>query len=318
VSLALSGSDRALHMPTHLTLTPESDVESRSIKRIASVTDDRAVLSEGEGKRRKDLTKFTDSSIFQAEFGAIPGSPSKSRLSLDRLGRPKSSQAKEKSEEEGRHRLSFFSTSIGRNRKPPPRYSVCVVFLFSLLQLTIGTISYRDQAGDSVKRPESIQTNNSGVASDVFSSPNLSETERSKALANVLYGDFRPPRPSTKAKEKEVSMLRKRTNSGSMSESLGATKHPTPLSASAAGPSGIAGAGGSIKLKPGAKVLDQLRQTLGEADFSGWMLKKGERYNTWKMRFFYLKGPHLYYLRSKAVGPLPFCCGSEETDANPC
>ena len=93
---------------------------------------------------------------------------------------------------------------------------------------------------------------------------------------------------------------------------------PTPLSVSAAGPSSMGGAGGNTNIKPGAKVLDQLRQTLGEADFSGWMMKKRERHSTWKMRFFYLKGPHLYFLRSKTVGPLPFCCGSEETDANPC
>lgn len=124
MSLALSASDRALHSPKNLALTPESDIESRSIKRLTPVTDERAVLSEGEGKRRKDLAKSMDPSVFQAEFGAIPSSPaSKSRLSLDRLARPRSSQPKEKSEEEGRHRLSFFSTSIGRNRKPAPRYS---------------------------------------------------------------------------------------------------------------------------------------------------------------------------------------------------
>ena len=111
-------------------LTPESDIESRSIKRLAPVTDERAVLSEGEGKRRKDLAKSVEPYAFQAEFGAMPGSPaSKSRLSLDRLARPRSSQTKEKTEEEGRHRLSFFSTSIGRNRKPAPRYSSCVSFL---------------------------------------------------------------------------------------------------------------------------------------------------------------------------------------------
>jgi hypothetical protein len=142
VSLALSTSDRSLRAPKNLTLTPESDVEPRSTKRLASVTDERAVLSEGEGKRRKDLVKSMEPSVFQAEFGAIPGSPaSKSRLSLDRLARPKSSQIKEKSEEEGRHRLSFFSTSIGRSRKPAPRYSACVLFLLSFLQLTMGDTS---------------------------------------------------------------------------------------------------------------------------------------------------------------------------------
>ena len=179
------------------------------------------------------------------------------------------------------------------------------------------TLLNRDQAGDYTKRLENTQFNNLGDASNFLSSLNLSEAERSKALASVYYSNSRLPRQSSqsfKGKEKEASMLRKRTNSGSMSESAG--PHHGPWSVSAAGSSGMAGAGGAIKLKPGAKVLDQFRQTLGEADFSGWMMKKGERYNTWKMRFFYLKGPHMYYLRSITVGPLSFRYGSEEADAN--
>jgi hypothetical protein len=47
-------------------------------------------------------------------------------------------------------------------------------------------------------------------------------------------------------------------------------------------------------LKPGQSVLEQI----GESDHAGWMRKKGERYNSWKLRYFVLKGPHLYYLRS--------------------
>ena len=89
----------------------------------------------------------------------------------------------------------------------------------------------------------------------------------------------------------------------------GATRRP-PLG-SAVGASGKVGASGTIKLKPGVNALDQLRETLGEPDFAGWMMKKGERYNTWKTRFFYLKGPHMYYLRSNTVSPpalrFPFC-----------
>ena len=140
MSLALSSSDRGLHSPRNVALAPESDIEARSIQPVAYVTDDRAVLSEGESKRRKSLAKCIDSPVFLPEFGTIPSSPSKSRLSLDRLARPKGSQPKEKSEEEGRHRLSFFSTSIGRNRKPAPRYSSCVSFLLLFLELTMDDI----------------------------------------------------------------------------------------------------------------------------------------------------------------------------------
>jgi hypothetical protein len=49
-------------------------------------------------------------------------------------------------------------------------------------------------------------------------------------------------------------------------------------------------------LKPGMGMLDQI----GEPDYSGWMRKRGDRYNNWKQRYFILKGPHLYYLRSNS------------------
>ena len=49
-------------------------------------------------------------------------------------------------------------------------------------------------------------------------------------------------------------------------------------------------------LKAGVSVLEQI----GAPDHNGWMQKKGEHYNTWKLRYFVLKGPHLYYLRSNS------------------
>ena len=50
-------------------------------------------------------------------------------------------------------------------------------------------------------------------------------------------------------------------------------------------------------LKPGQSILEQI----GEPDHAGWMRKKGDRYNSWKLRYFVLKGPHLYYLRSNST-----------------
>lgn len=40
-------------------------------------------------------------------------------------------------------------------------------------------------------------------------------------------------------------------------------------------------------------------------DFAGYLRKKGERYNSWKLRYCVLSGPHLYYLKSENVGSLP-------------
>ncbi|KAL5507750.1 BOI2 [Sanghuangporus vaninii] len=52
----------------------------------------------------------------------------------------------------------------------------------------------------------------------------------------------------------------------------------------------------SQPLKAGQSVLEQI----GTPDHNGWLRKKGEHYNTWKLRYFVLKGPHLYYLRSNS------------------
>jgi len=40
---------------------------------------------------------------------------------------------------------------------------------------------------------------------------------------------------------------------------------------------------------------------IGTPDLEGWMRKKGGFYNTWKKRYFVLKGAHLYWLRSNSV-----------------
>ncbi|KAG8725135.1 polar growth protein [Ceratobasidium sp. 395] len=48
-------------------------------------------------------------------------------------------------------------------------------------------------------------------------------------------------------------------------------------------------------LKPGKRVVDQA----GEPDYSGWMRKTGDRYNSWKLRYFMLTGRHFCCLRSR-------------------
>lgn len=45
-----------------------------------------------------------------------------------------------------------------------------------------------------------------------------------------------------------------------------------------------------------------LLEKIGSADYSGWMSKRGEKFG-WKMRFFVLKGVHLYYLKTESVRP---------------
>lgn len=95
------------------------------------------------------------------------------------------------------------------------------------------------------------------------------------------------PSPSLKEpKVKDPAVLRKRTSSTSDVASK------SPLLASQAA--------GGMALKPGKSIIEQI----GIPDHNGWMRKKSDRYNSWKMRYFVLKGPHLYFLKSdgKAVG----------------
>lgn len=40
---------------------------------------------------------------------------------------------------------------------------------------------------------------------------------------------------------------------------------------------------------------------IGTPDFAGFLKKKGDRYNSWKTRYFVLKGARLYYLRNERV-----------------
>lgn len=47
-------------------------------------------------------------------------------------------------------------------------------------------------------------------------------------------------------------------------------------------------------LVQGLSVLEQI----GTPDFNGWLMKKGEHYNTWKHRYCVLKGHNLYWMRS--------------------
>lgn len=93
---------------------------------------------------------------------------------------------------------------------------------------------------------------------------NSRKTSRSAASDTGGSRDKREKRDSKDSKEKKDAVLRKASS-------------PTTGS-----------------FKSGQSILEQI----GQPDHKGWMRKKGERYNTWKSRYFVLKGPHLYWLRS--------------------
>jgi hypothetical protein len=72
--------------------------------------------------------------------------------------------------------------------------------------------------------------------------------------------------------------------------------HPHPVSGLVSGldPGSVAVNGVTGMIQQGESILDQI----GEPDNVGWMRKRGVRYNSWKLRYFVLQGPHLYCLRS--------------------
>lgn len=57
-----------------------------------------------------------------------------------------------------------------------------------------------------------------------------------------------------------------------------------------------------MKVAQTSQVMSgNLLEKIGKPDHSGWLMKKGEKYNSWKQRYFVLKGVHLYYLKSETV-----------------
>lgn len=123
--------------------------------------------------------------------------------------------------------------------------------------------------------------------------PSTSDGSVSSTLRNPSHSDSLEEKRKLREKEKTLEKLRgKDADSQTLKEKESPTvlkKHDGPESQSR-GPT----------FKPGKSIIDQI----GIPDHQGWMRKKGDHYNAWKVRYFVIKGPHLYILRSdtKMVG----------------
>ncbi|KAK7470077.1 hypothetical protein VKT23_001518 [Stygiomarasmius scandens] len=189
---------------------------------------------------------------------------------------------------------STFSGSLGKqkHRKPPPRYS------------TFG----EDGALEASQSDKASSASGSTFHLPKFSTgprkssgrPGSSSGFKSKEAGDTPTKDRDPgllrkrtssyPGPGSgaslasrerKEKEKEREKEREREKSEKEKEKGEVTN-------------GHGGDGPQSPLKPGQSILDQI----GEPDHSGWMRKKGDRYNSWKLRYFVLKGQHMYCLKS--------------------
>jgi hypothetical protein len=112
-----------------------------------------------------------------------------------------------------------------------------------------------------------------------------------KPLTPAAAADIKPK------EQKDPTLLRKRTSSAAEVPRLKKEEN-----------------GALSALKSGQSILEQI----GTPDHNGWMRKKGDRYNSWKLRYFVLKGPHLYILRSnnKTVSSAIHSCAYLLTQAH--
>ncbi|KAF8261196.1 hypothetical protein EI94DRAFT_1833440 [Lactarius quietus] len=261
--------------PTQLSLSPSDGALGANAKAVVAEQEeeDRAVLSDGDTKgfmtkSRSQLFGRQNSASSTGKIGSSRKSkevttPRSDITMLSDGSRPRQERPKRSldANREG-SRLSIFGSafggSLGKSRKPPPRYSSTdeppSPDRNPLARLYIG----------SGNRKTSTRSNDSSMV--LLSSKE--EKKRSK----------RDSKDSTGSKDKkDPSLLRKRTTP---------TSPDMPFRASA----------DSGTLKAGQNILTQI----GTPDHNGWMRKKGEHYNTWKTRYFVLKGPHLYWLKSNS------------------
>ncbi|KEP48673.1 SH3 domain-binding protein 2 pleckstrin-like (PH) domain protein [Rhizoctonia solani 123E] len=302
--------------PTSLVLSPsDGAIATRGFWDSARASkDERGVLSEGESTRKTDITKAkqffdqpqsqptptttikTDTKTDPSEAGSTPISSFPPSPSF-RREKPEKEKEKEKEKDvksvtgsEGatspghakkrsidtssvtggaRDRLSIFGSALGKGRKPAPRYSASET----------GAVPAEERSHRSLSRL--YMGSGSQRKSKVPPSPGTTSTEN-EARKRTISGPVGPLRSASPAGGFNVP------NRSPVIPTRNLSNNPHH-SAPAISP--VANGGPAA----GARALDQI----GEPDYSGWMRKKGDRYNSWKLRYFVLKGPHLYYLRSR-------------------
>lgn len=183
-----------------------------------------------------------------------------------------------------------FSSSLGKPRKPPPRYSAGCVFIENQMLICAD--------GNEPNRSTDREDDGASGKGEKGTSPSTFSRlyhigERKYSISKHTAGELTARQTALdKAKsitdassrltkeEKDRVLLRKRNSGGE-----------TPKSPVFVPPSGGPG------LVQGRSVLEQI----GTPDFNGWLMKKGEHYHTWKNRYCVLKGHNLYWMRSNGA-----------------
>ncbi|KAK0207084.1 hypothetical protein DFS33DRAFT_1318863 [Desarmillaria ectypa] len=305
VGLAISATNGKApkSRPSQLSLSPSDGALNTSIKAVGDIPEEteeereeRAAQSEGEALparsvRRRLFGRSHDSENSGKDSGSRASkdgtSPSSSVLVADKDRAKDKTKDKYKDKDIARHgrkqrsvdvgksgeRLSLFAGSfggtLGKSRKPPPKYS-----------------SGEDvvEKGSSFHLPRLYSSSSRKPSSSgrplTPGAPKRNSKEEKESFRDGPIDKERKDSKEAKDGRPEHATLRKRTASYPGSH---------PVSPELPGSEGTVG-----QLKPGQSILEQI----GEPDHTGWMRKRGDRYNSWKLRYFVLKGPHLYCLRS--------------------
>ncbi|KAF8885751.1 hypothetical protein BD779DRAFT_1532251 [Infundibulicybe gibba] len=275
IGLPTAANGKGMGRPAHLMLSPSDGALSASARAVTSTN----IPEEGEedrGHMSEILTPAIERTRSCAQYAS-----SHLRQPKDKdTGSVRSRHRSKRSIDSTRPTSIFgasFGGSLGKSRKPPPASEDAPAEKGSMFSLP--------KLHGSVSRKAS-STNANRLASPPGSPSKPKEAKEKPNMAkekpNVTKEKIKEVKemPAT-LKEKEgrdPALLRKRT-----------TSTPTSATETRAATNGL-----SSPLKQGTSILEQI----GEPDHNGWMRKKGDRYNTWRLRYFVLKGPHLYCLKS--------------------
>ncbi|KAH7912938.1 hypothetical protein BJ138DRAFT_1134406 [Hygrophoropsis aurantiaca] len=290
------------------TMSPPSDEALKRHSQVElggsrdSTEEDRGALSEGETaasavkQRRRLFGRSTESSssIRDKLEATNTSKDAISPTSTTASPRPRKRESLDDSSIASRHsrnkrsvdgstkgseRLSFFGGTLGKSRKPPPRITSQIIDSPDPAPGKSSTLSLRNLYGG--RKTSGRPSTSDGIGQ---ANPKKDEKEKEKEKAKEKELDFSAgfelsPKLSEKGlKEKESkdpAVLRRPSNSPSQDKRI-----------SSLGPS----------LKEGKSIFEQI----GTPDHEGWMRKKADRYNSWKVRYFVIKGQDFYILRSNS------------------
>ncbi|KAG8889639.1 polar growth protein [Tulasnella sp. 332] len=229
----------------------------------------------------------SDHSHHSTPVSSIPPSPSvKGSMFGGRKNKDKAAEAEptnsgtnsaRNSKGNADNRMSFFGGTLGRNRKPAPHHSGD----FSDTSPTVS--SNADKPHRSLSRLYLGGSTRKASSTGRAPAPTFAGAGSTSQQDPKLLMPNSPVDPT-------ASVIRKPRPTSSPPAAPGA-RGATNSAADSARPRPPAA---DVELKPGMTALDQI----GPADHSGWMRKRGDRYNAWKLRYFALKGPHLYYVKA--------------------